>query len=212
MQFEKPSTARIRRYVNVFAPKELFQYVGAFVYAISFVVLIAPHLNNPTGKIVMSVLAAFFVAGALLLPTSLIERWEYLSTWWRGTIFALFTYVLTVTLGWLPEIRSASAWKELLLLSGGAPFSSAHTLALFGMLPAWFSQDYYPHYARPGHQEQFIRGTPEVIDWELAIVLLEELGNRYGWETEPQEAAKTEPPVAASSPDTQALPSAETVK
>jgi hypothetical protein len=154
-------------------------------------VIIAPRLNNTPGKIVLTGLAALFVAGALLLPISVINRWEHLGTRLRGGSMAIFIYVLTVTLGWLPDLRSPSAWTQLLLLSGGAPFSSAHTLALFGMVPAWLSQSYYPAAAPRSFPEQFIRGTPEEISWERAIMEMEAIGDSFGWDDEPRETASS---------------------
>ena len=200
MRFHRPSQFQIRRYLKVFQPKSPVQCVCVLVYALSFAVFIAPRLNNTLGKIVLTSLAALFVAGALLLPISVINRWENLGTWLRGSSLALFTYVLTVTLGWLPDLRSPSAWTELLLLSGGAPFSSAHTLALFGMVPAWLSQTYSPAAAPRRAPEQFIRGTPEEISWEWAITAMEAIGDRFGWDDEPQEPATLVPTAAIPQP------------
>jgi hypothetical protein len=190
MRFHQPTKVQIRRYLKVFQPKSFVQKVCVLVYALSFAVLIVPRLNNTPGKIVLTGLATLFVAGALLLPISVINRWENLWTWLRGSSFAIFTYVLTVTLGWRPDLRSPSAWTELLLLSGGAPFSSVHTLALFGMVPAWLSQSYCPAAAPRSFPEQFIRGTPEEISWERAIMEMEAIGDRFGWDDEAQETPR----------------------
>ena len=189
MRFHRPSQFQIRSYLKVFQPKSIVQKVCVLVYALAFAVLIAPRLNNTPGKIVMSGLATLFVAGALLLPISVINRWENLGTWLRGGSLAIFTYVLTITLGWFPELRSPSAWFQLLLLSGGAPFTSVHALALFGMVPAWLSQTYYPAADLGSLPEQFIRGTPEEISWERAIMEMEAIGDQFGWDDEAQEAA-----------------------
>lgn len=191
MILEKPTLRRVRRYVGIFKPKSRFQVLLVVVYAFWFFVTVLPHLKSPTGSYVMIFAAAILFGGAVLVPESVIIRWENLWAWLRASIFALFTYVVTVTLGWLPDVRSPSAWAELLLLSGGAPFSSAHALALFGMVPAWLSQT-HPNARHPSFPDYFIRGTPDVMSWEQAIAIMEEIGDACGWDAEPQE---TPPPT-----------------
>jgi hypothetical protein len=208
MRFPQPTKVQMLRYLQVFKPKSFVQKVCVLVYALCFAAIIAPRLNNNPGKIVLTGLAALFVAGAWLLPISVINRWEHLGTRLRGGSMAIFIYVLTVTLGWLPDLRSPSAWTQLLLLSGGAPFSSVHTLALFGMVPAWLSQSYYPAAAPLSLPEHFIRGTPEEISGERAIMEMEAIGDRCGWDDEVQETATlvTTADLPPPAPATRTLP------
>lgn len=194
MRFEKPTFYRVRRYFNVFAPKSAIQFGCVLVYAVSFLLIVLPRLLNPAGKLVLAAMLTAFIVGGLLLPSSVINFWERIWFFPRAAIAAVFAYVLTVTLGWLPDIvRSPSAWQELLVLSGGAPFSSAHGLGLFAMIPAFLSQWYFPNSGHAGFPEQFIRGTPEVIAWERAVSIMEEIGESCGWEAEPKEAPKPQP-------------------
>lgn len=180
MIFEKPTFRRVRRYLGIFKPKSGFQVLLVVVYAFWFLVTVLPHLKDNTGRSVLIFAAAIFVGGAVLLPESALRRWEGLWRWVRSGVFAVLAYVVTVTLGWLPEFRSLSSWGHVLLLSGGAPFSNVHALAIFGMLPAWLSQGYSPSTPR-GFPEQFIRGTPEVLAWEEAVAFMENIGNTCGW-------------------------------
>jgi fatty acid desaturase len=174
---------QILRYLRVFVPKGSLQWLFAALYGLLFAVYILPSLKTTAGAILALAVLALFVAGAVFLPSGAIATWERLPPNFRGLCFAVLIYVLTVTLGWMPEIQSPHDWTQLLALAGPAPYSGAHTTALVGVVPAWLSQLYRARGVAPSPPgEQFLRGAPQVLTWEEAMAKLMQIIKKTGWE------------------------------
>ena len=146
------------RLIWTLAPKGMGGLVLLVVFLFMFCVAIGRHLLNPKGILLLAAALVPLVAIALTGPARLFEKWEQVPNLVRGICLGILAYIAVVTIGNFAELYNFRLWLDFLLLRGGAPWSSVHSVALVGALYAIASQAYDQPLSIPPDEERIVSG------------------------------------------------------
>lgn len=154
--------------LRILMPQDLIGWLGSGVLLVALIVQIGPELRTVHGGGVLVVLLSGLALLVWKLPAKVGTWWELRGAGLRCVVLGATAYALIVGLGFVNDIRSPRAMWELLTVTGGAPYSFTHTLALCGAgLAVWTQFNRHGPSSEEALKETHVRGA-KLISFEQA--------------------------------------------